>query len=88
MTNTAYGPNGMVLAGTQFGKRDRARLAESYRHLEHALKMLKQQDFRAWMSLATPYLGDPGDPSVVAQHRRKADEGLCSARLFVDHHPA
>lgn len=48
--------------------------------------MLRQEDFRAWMSLVTPYLGDPGDPSVVAEHRAKANEGLFSARLFVDRH--
>lgn len=29
---------------------------------------------------------DPGDPFVVAEHRREAEEGLFSARLFGDRH--
>jgi hypothetical protein len=31
-----------------------------------------------------PYLGDPADPSVVAENRKRADQGLFSGRLFVD----
>jgi hypothetical protein len=61
-------------------------LRKSYEKLGHALTMIKQEDFRAWMALVTPYLGDPGDPSVVAEHRAKAEEGFFSARLFVDRH--
>jgi hypothetical protein len=37
------------------------------------------------MSLVTPYLGDPGDPSVVFDWRRKAPR-LESARLFAERH--
>ncbi len=47
--------------------------------------MLKGEDFRAWMALVTPYLGDPGDPSVVADWKRKAAK-LESARLFAGRH--
>ena len=86
VVDAAYGPAGMVEAGQAFSKEDRPKLVKSYKKLGHALTMLKQEDFRAWMSLVTPYLGDPGDPSVVAEHRQKANEGLFSARLFVDRH--
>ncbi len=86
VVDASYGPAGMVTTGAAFDERDVPGLRKSYDKLEHALTMLKQEDFRAWMSLVTPYLGDPGDPSVVAEHRRKADEGLFSARLFVDRH--
>lgn len=86
VVDAAYGPAGMIASGAAFEERDVPGLKKSYEKLEHALTMLKAEDFRAWMSLVTPYLGDPGDPSVVAEHRKKAEEGLFSARLFVDRH--
>ncbi len=97
ITDTAYGPAGHHEAGSSYPKKYRPGLATSYAYLEHALKLLKGYDFEAWMSLVTPYLGDPADPSVVADWREKARDiydpsgkltrrGYLSARLFVERH--
>lgn len=85
VVDVAYGPAGMVFAGQEHTKARREALAESYGKLELALRALKGRDFRAWMALVTPYLGDPVDLSVVADWKRKAPR-LESVRLFAERH--
>jgi len=60
----SYGPAGMIRAGMAFEARDRRLLAESYKKLNLALRVLRKEDFGAWMALIEPYLGDPADPSL------------------------
>jgi hypothetical protein len=74
MTDTTYGPAGMVTTGAEFEPHDRKLLAESYEHLRHALTLLQNDGplgMAAWSVLLTPYLGDPADPSIVAEWRKK-----------------
>jgi hypothetical protein len=75
VAEATIGPAGLVLFGQKYRKAQREDLAESYKLHDHALTLLKVEDFRAWMSLVTPYLGDLADPSVVAGHRKRADQG-------------
>jgi hypothetical protein len=49
-------------------------LAETYELLEHALVILKNEGdpgFLPWTILHAPYLGDPGDPSLVEEWHKK-----------------
>ena len=74
MAEAAYGPAGMITSGVEFDRRDRVRLAESYRLLEHALTYLKgdgPEGMTAYLVLLDPYLGDPADPSLVNEWRKK-----------------
>lgn len=69
--DTAYGPNGMIFAGQEFEPQDRKALQESFEKLELALNVLREHDFKAWMSLMEPYLGDPADHGLVVDWRAK-----------------
>lgn len=80
--NNSYGPNGVILAGAEFESADRNALAESYRKLNLALRVLRWEDFEAWMSLIEPYLGDPADPSLV-DHWRQSLARLDSANALI-----
>lgn len=68
-----YGAAGYIEAGQEYG-RQKALLLESYAALENAITMLKaggQDDFICWLMLLSPYLGEPGDPSIVDVWRRR-----------------
>lgn len=87
--DASYGLAGLIEAGSEFAPRQRTALAESYQKLELALKVLKGEDFPAWLALLTPYLGDPGDPSVVARWRedaKKQPPAGFTGRLFSERH--
>lgn len=101
-----YGPAGMIVAGMLFSRRtnaDRrawAMFRDSFDLLEKALRVLKGEDFGAWMGLLVPYLGDPADIALVDDWREKArDEwkktktgwvqtkrGYISAQRFLEKH--
>lgn len=72
-----YGPAGYVEAGQEHRK-NRELLAESYEALEHAITLLKadgQEGFTCWLTLLGPYLGEPGDPSLVDVWRKRGYHG-------------
>ena len=74
VVDASYGPAGMVLAGAQFDDRDLKLLAQSYEDLENALTVLRadgHQGMTCYLMLLSPYLGDPGDPSIVSAWREK-----------------
>ena len=81
-----YGPAGMIEEGMAFESRRQRMLAETYGLLEYALILLKKDDLSAWISLIEPYLGDPADPSVVDDWRKKTEQGYISAALFIERH--
>ncbi|MDP9480438.1 MAG: hypothetical protein M3R38_33050 [Actinomycetota bacterium] len=70
-TQGSYGPAGLIQAGQAFDREGRRLYAESYAALEHALTLLKGKHFESWLVLLAPYLGDPGDPSLVTRWRDK-----------------
>jgi hypothetical protein len=70
-TQGSYGPAGLIQAGQAFDREGRRLYAESYAALEHALTLLKGEHFESWLVLLAPYLGDPGDPSLVTRWREK-----------------
>lgn len=69
LKNSSYGPNGMIFAGQDFEEKDRRGLAESYRALNAALRILRRDGFKLWASLVEPYLADPADPALVDHWR-------------------
>jgi hypothetical protein len=96
-----YGPGGMIFAGVAYDKRDVEPLRQSLLALEVAMQLLKREPvvgkhsegdviagLSAWSALLEPYLGDPADPSIVADWRRKAAMGYISARRFLERHDA
>lgn len=77
MVDAAYGAAGYIESGQNYDRRDRARLAESYRLLEHALTLLKNdgtEGMAAYLVLLSPYLSDPADPSLVAEWRKNPND--------------
>ncbi len=63
-----FGPAGMIVKGAAFKGYHVGMLEESFEALEHALTLLKNGDSigrAAYFVLLAPYLGDPGDPSLV-----------------------
>ena len=78
MADAAYGPSGLILRGQdhELGSGGLAALADSYYKLGHALRLLQGEDTRgmaAYLVLLHPYLGNPGDPSVVHIWHRDGD---------------
>ncbi len=68
-----FGPAGMILAGTAFDREGWSLLKESFDALERALTKLKEGGplkTAAYLVLLAPYLGDPGDPSLVDEWRK------------------
>jgi hypothetical protein len=90
----------MIVSGQAFEKKHYKGLAESYKNLEYALKLLKIEDFGAWLGLLSPYLGDPADPAIVEDWREKSEDqwvrirtgwkrtkrGYVSARRWTERH--
>lgn len=76
VVDAAYGPAGYIWAGAEFAEGDRRLLAESFDYLEHALTLLKIERNHLWLLLLGPYIGDPGDPSIVDQWRRQGRDNL------------
>ncbi len=74
VADASYGPAGLVREGAEYAQRDREALRRSIRLLRAALVLLRREDRRAWEALVNPYLGDPGDPSMVDDWRRKVAE--------------
>lgn len=73
MRGAAYGPASLVEAGAYWPRKWRAAAATTYGKLEHALTMLKNggvSDRLAYLTLLTPYLSDPADPSIVNEWRK------------------
>lgn len=71
VSEAAYGPAGLITTGAGFEKRDIESLKASYKKLDHALEILNEMDWRAWMSLNDPYLSDIADYSVIEDWRTK-----------------
>jgi hypothetical protein len=71
MVDASYGPAGMIAVGSEFAEVDRKLLGESIQKLELALTVLRGEDFEAWMSLVSPYLGDPADPGIIPHWRER-----------------
>lgn len=74
VVDASYGPAGYVEAGAGFDARDVRLLAESYEHLQDALTVLQgdgHEGMACYLHLLSPYLGDPADPSIVAEWREK-----------------
>lgn len=68
-----FGPAGMIVAGMAFDDKGLGLLRDSFEALEHALTLLKNGDSigrAAYFVLLAPYLGDPGDPSLVDKWRK------------------
>jgi hypothetical protein len=66
-----YGPAGMIFKGMAFDAKHRHMLEDSFYLLEQALTLLKYEEMHLWLLLLSPYLGDPGDPSLVDVWRKK-----------------
>lgn len=80
-----FGPAGLIMAGTQFEREDRYLLRESFELLEHALILLKRDDYYAWLALYEPYLADPSDPSIVDDWRLKSKHSIRAQRSLQNH---
>lgn len=74
VAEASYGPAGMVFRGQQYRKEDIVLLGRSLDKLRLALRILRHEDFDAWVSLIEPYLGDPADSGAVEDRRRKLAE--------------
>lgn len=76
LRSAAYGPAAFVETGAYWDHKDRPRMDVSYAKLEHAITLLKRDKigFLCWLVLLHPYLGDPADPSVVTEWRKKKPE--------------
>lgn len=76
VVDAAYGAAGYIEEGQAYkDRRERERLRESYRLLDHALTLLKNdgtEGMTCYLVLLSPYIGDPGDPSIVAEWRKKS----------------
>lgn len=75
MRSASYGAGGYTETGIQFELKDVSGLTRSYEDLEHALTLIREstdeEEFLGWLLLHGPYIGDPGDPSIVAEWREK-----------------
>lgn len=77
LRSAQYGPAGYTETGKEFPPHHRERLEESFGALEHALTLLKNlppPDNAAYFVLLAPYLGDPGDPSLVDLWRQNPED--------------
>lgn len=66
--DASYGAAGYVETGEAFTDKEREFLTPSYKHLDDALYKLETgspAQRNAYLTLLKPYLGDPGDPSIV-----------------------
>lgn len=66
--DASYGPAGLIEEGQAFSEKQRELLAPSYKYLDDALYKLETgspAQRNAYLTLLRPYLGDPGDPSIV-----------------------
>src|SRR4051794_23051365 len=61
----------MIVAGMAFDKEHLGMLEETFKLLDHALVLLKRYHFEAWLLFKRPYTGDPGDPAIVDEWRKK-----------------
>lgn len=76
LKDAAYGPAGLIEAGQEWSLKQRAYLRDSYDSLGTAMEALKEDEplgFMSWLVLLAPYLGDPGDASLVDRWRRDGD---------------
>lgn len=75
-----YGPGGVIERGAEFKRLttdERDALHLTYRLVEYALTMLKGEGavgMSAYLVLLSPYLGDPGDPSLVTRWRKQEEK--------------
>jgi hypothetical protein len=76
LKDAAYGPAGLIESGQEWTPKQREYLRESYDSLELAMEALKEDEplgFMSWLVLLGPYLGDPGDASLVDRWRSNGD---------------
>ena len=66
-----YGPAGMIVEGMVFETKNWAWQKSTFEWLDHALTLLKREHFEAYLVLLSPYLGDPGDHTIVDGWRKK-----------------
>jgi hypothetical protein len=97
----AYGPAGLIFAGTEFEREDRTAIRNSFFALAASLVKLQQQESvgkhedgenisgsGAYFTFIEPYLGDPADASIVGDWRKKAADGSLISRRFIERHDA
>lgn len=86
LRTASYGPGGYIESGGEFEPKDRRRLRESFRALDHALTILKASEPNLYVVLRRPYLMDGADASLVAEWRKKAERGVRDAKEAVEEH--
>lgn len=88
LKSAEYGSGGLTLAGAYYDHLypgELRQLRESYAALDKALAFLRERDYQAYLMLIRPYLGDPADPSVVDEWRKK-QKMVVRGRMFTVRH--